>query len=232
MTASEQFPAYAAAYAAAHASVRDPVRLAAVRATQLLDAEPEEAFDRLTRLAVRLVGVPGAFVSLVDVDRDFYLSVCGAGEALESRRELEGPTFCHFTVYRAEPLIIDDTAADPVYAQVPTVRSLGVAAYVGIPLIVDGQPVGAFCAIDTRPHRWTGSEIDVLRELAVSAQREVELRIARERAERMATRLDDHASALALQVEELMAQSEGAQVLNAQLEAMIERLRRGEGGVA
>lgn len=154
----------------------DPARLAALRATGLLDSEIEEVFDRLTRIGVRLLGVPAAFISLVDADRDFYKSSCGFGEPLASQRELAGPTFCHHTVQRTTPLVIPDTAADPLYRDIPTVRTLGVAAYVGIPLNVDGQNIGAFCAIDTRPRNWTPDEVDTLVELAASAQREIELR--------------------------------------------------------
>ncbi len=72
--------------------IDDPARLTALHASGLLDAATEEAFDRLTRLAVRLVGVPAAFISLVDRERDFYLSACGFGEPLASARELRGPT--------------------------------------------------------------------------------------------------------------------------------------------
>jgi len=156
--------------------ILDADRLAAVRGTGLLDTEAEEVFDRLTRLAVRLVGIPAAFISLVDENRDFYKSACGFGEPLATTRELSGPTFCHYTVQRTVPLVIPDTAADPEYRNVPTVRTLGVAAYVGVPLIVDGQTVGAFCAIDTKPRQWTDGEVEVLTELAASAQREIELR--------------------------------------------------------
>ena len=154
----------------------DPDRIAAVRATGLLDSEVEEVFDRLTRLAVRLVRVPAAFISLVDTNRDFYKSACGFGEPLASARQLEGLTFCHYTVQRRDPLVIPDTAGDPVYREVPTVRTLGVAAYVGVPLIVEGQTVGAFCTIDVKPRAWTADEVEVLTELAASAQREIELR--------------------------------------------------------
>ena len=157
-------------------ALADPDRLAAVRATGLLDTEVEEVFDRLTRLAVRLLRIPAAFISLVDAERDFYKSACGFGEPLASARELTGPTFCHYTIQRTEPLVIPDTAADPLYRNVPTVRSLGVAAYVGVPLIVDGHPIGAFCAIDMKPHAWTEDEVEVLVELAASANREIELR--------------------------------------------------------
>lgn len=157
-------------------AVNAPERLEAVRGTGLLDTEAEEVFDRLTRLAVRLVGIPAAFISLVDENRDFYKSACGFGEPLATTMELTGLTFCHYTVQRTEPLIIPDTAADPVYRNVPSVKSLNVAAYIGVPLIVRGQTIGAFCAIDTKPHQWSELEVEVLTELAASAQREIELR--------------------------------------------------------
>lgn len=167
------------------AAVRDVARLAAVRGTGLLGAAAEPPFDRLTRLAVRLLNVPATFLSLVDEERDFYLAATGFGEPLASARELAGRTFCHFTVAGAtpeHPLVIPDTRAEPAYRGVPTVESLGVAAYVGVPLMIDGQAVGAFCAIDTAPHAWSDAEVEVLRELAASAQREMELRRALARA--------------------------------------------------
>jgi signal transduction histidine kinase len=155
---------------------QDPARLAAVHATGLVDSEVEEVFDRLTRLGVRLLKIPAAFISLVDANRDFYKSACGFGEPLASTRELAGLTFCHFTVQGDTPLVIRDTAAHPVYRQVPTVKTLGVAAYVGVPLVIGGQSIGALCAIDVKPRDWSADEIETLVELAASAQREIELR--------------------------------------------------------
>ncbi|HEU0298457.1 MAG TPA: GAF domain-containing protein [Longimicrobium sp.] len=168
-------------------AVRDPARLAAVHDTGLLDTPAEPAFDRLTRLAVRLLRVPASFLSLVDDDRDFYKASTGFGEPLASARELAGRTFCHFSIAGAtpeHPLVIPDTRAHPAYRAVPTVDTLGVAAYIGVPLVIDGQPVGSFCAIDTQPRSWTPDEVEVLRELAASAQREIELRRALARARR------------------------------------------------
>ena len=167
-------------------SLEDPARLATVQATGLLDTEVEEVFDRLTRLAVKLLGVPAAFLSLVDRNRDFYKSASGFGEPLASSRELTGRTFCHYAIQSTTPLVIDDTAADPVYRNVPTVKSLGVAAYVGVPLVMqNGEAIGSFCAIDVQPRDWTPMEIEVLGELAASAKREIELRAAT-RAEKIA----------------------------------------------
>ena len=192
-------------YVPALATVRDQERLVTLRETGLLDAEQEEVFDRLTRLAVRLVAVPAAFISLVDETRDFYLSACGFGEPLASSRELAGPTFCHYAIRSTEPLVIDDTAADPRYRDIPTVKSLGVAAYVGIPLVVDGQVIGSFCSIDMTPRHWTADDVEVLRELAASAEREISLRAAVKEARALAAELEVRARELALQVEETEA---------------------------
>jgi two-component system, cell cycle sensor histidine kinase and response regulator CckA len=167
--------------------VQDPVRLAAVQETGLPDSPPEEAFDRLTRLAVRITGAPVAFVSLVEAERDFYKSFCGFGEPLATLRELSGTTFCHYAIASEGPLVIEDTRAHAVFRTVPTVESLGVAAYLGIPIRFGGQAIGSFCAIDFAPRRWSDDDVEILAELALSAQREIELRARTSALQRTAT---------------------------------------------
>lgn len=65
-----------------------------MQATALLDTPPEESFDRLTRLATRLLGAPVSSLSLVVAHRDFYKSQCGFAEPLSATRQLQGRTFC------------------------------------------------------------------------------------------------------------------------------------------
>lgn len=157
--------------------VRDPDRLAALRETGLLDSEVEEEFDRLTRLATVLLRVPGALFSLVDEDRTFYKSCFGFGESLSRTREVTGLTFCHYSLVTHGALVIPDTRADPAYRKVPTVESMGTAAYLGVPVRAPGGEVlGSFCAIDFEPHEWSELEIETMKELAKSAEREVAIR--------------------------------------------------------
>ena len=159
--------------------VKNPKRLAALETTGLLDSAPSDGFDRITRLGTALLKVPATFISLVDAHRDFYLSNCGFGEPLASGRELTGQTFCHFTIQSEAPLAIPDTRADPVYREVPTVKSLGIAAYLGAPLtLLSGEVIGAFCAIDTVPRQWTSADIQAARDLASLILSEIELRQA------------------------------------------------------
>ncbi len=170
-------------------AVQDPRRLACVRGTSLLDSPVEEAFDRLTRLAAKLTGAPVTFISLVEEGRDFYKSCFGFPEPLASDRQLTGTTFCHYALVSQGPLVIEDTLAHPIYRNVPTVESLGVRAYLGIPLKLDGMAIGSFCAIDFTPRAWSALEIEVMEELAASTMREIELRAAIDAAETERSRL-------------------------------------------
>ena len=77
----------------------------------LLDSEPEQVFDALTRMAATLLKVPASFVAVVDSDRDFYKSQTGFPDALAVSRQLQGTTFCHHTLARNGPLVIADTHA-------------------------------------------------------------------------------------------------------------------------
>ncbi len=156
-----------------------PRRLAAVAATGLLDSPTLGGFDRLTRIGTQLLQAPTTFISLVDEHRDFYLSHCGFGEPLASARELAGQTFCHFTIEGETPLAIPDTKSHPVYRKVPTVESLGVAAYLGVPLVlVSGEVIGAFCAVDSVPREWTEPQIRNAEDIASLVVTEIELRRA------------------------------------------------------
>src|SRR5688572_12808470 len=87
-----------------------PARLAAVLRTGLLDTPPEEAFDRLTRMAARLLGAPVAFISLITDDRQFFKSATGLPEPWASRRDTPlAHSFCRHVVEGGAPLVVEDT---------------------------------------------------------------------------------------------------------------------------
>jgi PAS domain S-box-containing protein len=180
----------------------DAARLAVLRESGLLDAAAEEAFDRLTRLAAILVKAPATFISLVDEQRDFYLSCVGFPDPLAAERQIDGPTFCHLAMESLEPLVIPDTRADAAYAHIPTVESLGVAAYVGVPIRGGGQVLGSFCAVDFVPRDWTPVEVETLVELARSAEREIELRRRIRQVEEQGEEMESQAAELEAQIEE------------------------------
>ena len=172
-----------------------PRRLAVVQAVQMLDTPAEETFDAVTRLACALLSAPSSFLSILDAERDFYKSQMGFPEELAAERQLGGRTFCHHTLARTDALVIEDTHANAEWAAVPTVQSLGVRAYIGVPLTVEGQAIGSLCVIDARPRAWTPLEIETLTQLAKSAEREVALRMKLRGAQADAARISAIAQA-------------------------------------
>jgi hypothetical protein len=170
----------AATHAAPPAIVRAPERLAALRRIGLLDTPPEEAFDRLTRLARRLLDAPVALVALVDEDRQFFKSALGLPEPWATRRETPlTHSVCQHALDSAEPLVIADARTDPLYCDSLAIPDLGVVAYAGVPLVTAaGQALGTLCVIDHRPRRWTDEQIETLRTLAASVLTEIELHAA------------------------------------------------------
>jgi len=159
------------------AIVRNLNRMAAVHRAGLLDSPPEEPFDRYTRLATRIFKTPVALVSIVDADRQFFKSATGLPEPWQSRRETPlSHSFCKHAVATQEPLIIADARKDPLYHDNPAIRDLKIVAYAGMPLMVSGHALGAFCVIDSEPHPWSYDEVRILRDLADCVIHEIDLR--------------------------------------------------------
>ena len=159
--------------------VQSAGRLARLRATGLLDAPTDAAFDRLTRLASRLLNAPLSTVTLVDSDRQFYMSCAGVPEPLATTRStpLEF-SFCKHTVVLGKPLIVPDTREHPVVGQNPAIEQFGVTAYAGIPLLTgDGHAIGTLCVMDYVVRHWTDDDVLNLTDLAASVSTEIELRM-------------------------------------------------------
>jgi len=175
-------------------AIYDPRRLAALERANLLDTPPEAPFDRLTRLAAKLVQTPLALVSLVDANRQFFKSSVGLPEPVLCERETPlSHSFCKYVVATGEPLIVDDAREHAYLSQNPAVASLGVIAYLGVPLqTMEGHVLGSFCVIDSKPRRWSEDEIEILRELSASVMTEITLRerLQAEAAQHQVTRVD------------------------------------------
>jgi PAS domain S-box-containing protein len=171
------------------ARLADPARVAALREAALLDTAPEESFDRLTRLAANLLGVPVSLVTLIEHHRQFFKSAVGLPEAVAAVRETPlSYSLCQHVAASGERLVIDDARDHPLGRDNLAVRELGVAAYAGFPLVTrSGAALGSFCAIDMQPRHWSERDLHVLEDLAASVMTEIELRTAVAESERRAT---------------------------------------------
>jgi GAF domain-containing protein len=102
-------------------------------ATKLLDSPAEESFDRITKLAARVLNAPVALISLVDEDRQFFKSSVGLDEPWHSARETPlSHSFCRHTLHTREPLVWTRD-------QIDTLEALGAAVLSEMELAVGRQ---------------------------------------------------------------------------------------------
>jgi PAS domain S-box-containing protein len=152
-------------------SENEPARLAALHGRSLLDTQPEERFDRLTRLARYMFGVQIALVSLVDAQRQWFKSRQGL-DVCETGRDV---SFCGHAVLNEGIFHIPDARSDPRFADNPLVTGAPfIRFYAGAPLTTtDGFRIGTLCLIDSSPRQLNASELLALRDLADCVQGEI-----------------------------------------------------------
>ena len=181
--------------------VANPERLASLLQLCLLDTPADPAFDRLTRLASRILNAPISTVTLVDDHRQFFKSQVGLGDPWATRREMPLEySYCQHVVASASPLIVEDSRIHPLLFDNLSTLQEGLVAYAGMPLITSsGDTLGSFCVIDKKPRIWTEEELEILTDLSAAVMTEIELRselIERERAEAALRKSEQHLQAV------------------------------------
>lgn len=163
-------------------------RLAALRSYGILDTEPEEIFDDLTRLASRICETPISLVSFVDSHRQWFKSTVGLG-VRETPREM---AFCAHALSNPDKmLIVRDALEDERFANNALVTGEPhIRFYAGVPLVTpDNQTLGTLCVIDRKPRELSESQLADLRLLARQVFSQLEarrnLRLLRQTAEQL-----------------------------------------------
>ena len=153
----------------------EPERLAAVRRVSVLDTRTDEAVERIVRLARRLLDVPLVLVSIVDGDREWFLSHGGLDVAQVPRNA----SFAAETVSTGEGWSSADLTEDPRAEGHPVLLAdPALRAYAAAPLTTfDGFTIGAIAALDREVRTFGEAEIADLEDLAALTMRELDLRL-------------------------------------------------------
>ncbi|AVD90653.1 diguanylate cyclase [Pseudomonas sp. Rh2] len=151
--------------------LNEAARLCFLDSLNILDTPAEENFDRITRLVSRLLDVPMALVSLVDMNRQWFKSRHG----LDAQQTSRDVAFCAHALHADDILVIADAKTDPRFADNPLVVGAPfIRSYAGVPLrFAGGLTVGTLCALDTRPRQLGEQDLEHLRDLARIVEREL-----------------------------------------------------------
>ncbi|MGY1984613.1 SpoIIE family protein phosphatase [Blastococcus sp. SYSU DS0669] len=155
----------------------DPLRIAAARRL-LLEVRGPAAFDRLSALTARVLGVGHVKVTLF-TDHDVVVGGYGLPAGVVGGPALLTGALSAITVRTGQPLVVSAATEDARVADLPAVTSGQVLSYLGAPLTaVSGQVVGALAAYDAEPRTWSEDAAELLEQLAASVVAELELSAA------------------------------------------------------
>jgi signal transduction histidine kinase/CheY-like chemotaxis protein len=151
-------------------------RLRALERYRILDTEPEEAFDRITALASRILGMPISLISLLDPKRQWFKSRHGL-DVGETPREL---AFCAHAIMDDGLFVVEDAQEDPRFRANPLVTAEpNIRFYAGAPLKTpDGHRIGTLCMIDREPRHLTPEQASILKDFSAIVIDAMELRVA------------------------------------------------------
>ena len=146
-----------------HSTATDPdvieaERLRVLRSFDILDTDPEQAFDDVMLLAARICDAPIGMVSLAVGDRQWFK----ARDGVDVPEIGPASAFCRYAMLQSGVTLVRDTAQDPLFADHPLVTG-GFRFYAGAPLIDDqGLALGVLSVIDTRPRPEGLDEIQLM----------------------------------------------------------------------
>ena len=124
-------------------------------------------------MAQRIFNVPIALVSLVDENRQWFKSCVGLDSNIkETSRDI---SFCGHAILDDEVFIVPDSLQDERFADNPSViNEPHIRFYAGCPLrFTDGSRLGTLCIVDTKTRNLSNDEIEILKDLASTAEREL-----------------------------------------------------------
>jgi serine/threonine protein kinase len=141
---------------------------------ETFDTLPEEALERVTTMAARLLGAPLALINVLDEDRVWSHTHIGEGVDA-SAKDL---SFNWGSKLPSVPIVIPDGLDHPDMRDNPLVTGpLGIRSYVSVPLTRhDGHTIGTLSVLNVVPRQVTAEELENLADLAGLAVTQLELR--------------------------------------------------------
>jgi two-component sensor histidine kinase len=153
---------------------RQPARLAALRALDILDTPRELRFDSIVMLAAELCDAPIAVINLIDEHRQWFKAEVGLG-VRETPLET---SICSHVILQPGLTIIPDMLADPRMCDNPLcLEAPNLRFYAGALLQTDdGLPLGTLCILDHRPRDLSELQKRALTVLADQVMVQMQLR--------------------------------------------------------
>jgi len=150
--------------------IDDPVRLAALEESGLLD---KDVVGRLTHLTYSAVMITGADASQINVLGDVTQhTIAQHPEPRRAPIPVEASA-CYRVIQQNVTIAVVDAAHDPDACDLPWAQDF--RGYLGTPVCYDDEPIGSICVVSVEPREWRRHDELALEGLARLVSLSVEL---------------------------------------------------------
>ena len=148
-------------------------RIAALQSALCAYVPREDRFDRITRMAQRVLHVPIVLISIIEDDVQWFRSAQGM-TVPETTRDI---SFCGHAIMTPDVFQVRDTWSDPRFTSNPLVTGPPyIRSYCGWPLeIALGLRVGTLCVLDTMPRTFSDEDLESLADMAHMVESELRI---------------------------------------------------------
>jgi GAF domain-containing protein len=155
-------------------------RIETLEALNVVDTEGHAAVTRFVEIAKTLFDTPMGAATMLDANKQWFYARSGLA-AHETPRDM---AFCNYPVYYEQLFEVLDASLDERFRDNLLVSGpMHLRYYCGVPIFLDGTPLGGLCMLDDRPHE-PASDLQkkILTELAAAVAREITISIQLRRA--------------------------------------------------
>jgi EAL domain-containing protein (putative c-di-GMP-specific phosphodiesterase class I) len=139
----------------------------------LMDPASAARLRSTLTLAARTLGFPIAMINILDSDSQHTISAIGMALGILNPRV---ETFCDSVVRTGAPVVVRDAATANHFAELPSVRSGAVGAYLGVPLISrESAIVGSICMLDSTSRSVSADQVSSLVEFGKIVEDQLDL---------------------------------------------------------
>lgn len=153
------------------------IRLSFLRSADILDTPVEESYERIVRMACRVLNFSRCAITLVDESRVWVKASRGI-QFDELRRD---QSFCTTAISINEPLMVENAATDERFCGLDLVtQGEKLSFYLGCPIrLSPSVAVGSLCVFDTEARSVSDDDLEFLQDLADTVASQIKSRLLR-----------------------------------------------------
>ena len=155
--------------------IREEDRIAAIKLLDLLSVSSVPVLEQTTQMVARFLNTPICVITLV-VDQQVRIKSSYGLSCIYPHPTLQrNQSLCTYVVDSQQPLCLEDISTNSFLSNTIPVRQWGVLAYLGVPLVSQGQCIGTLAVMNLQPFSFTQECLDYLQLVSRWSLQEMEI---------------------------------------------------------